>query len=153
MNSEYGNFFNRYPWEWFVTVHFHKPVQQTYSLRCLKEWNIKVCTTEKLQTAYVAILTYKSHIPHFHILMFGRNRYGKTLRDVPRNEWEREWLERLGIKNERLAQVSLVEDKTAVSYYIAHAKNLILSNPERYELVTYNQKLLRKWDLRNQIIS
>ena len=147
----YGDFLNHYPWQWFVTVHFHKPVQQTYAVHCLREWNIKVCTTEKLQTAYIAVLTYRSHIPHFHVLMFGRNKYGKTLRDVPRHEWEKEWLKRLGIKNRRLAQILSVKHKKAVSYYIAHYRNMILPNSDRYELVTYNQKLLRKWDSQVQI--
>lgn len=130
----YGNFFDSWQWEWFPTLTFKEPVSLDIARRQLLNWNRDLSTGEGIQTAFIAVLNSTTFTPHWHVLMFGKNRHGKTLLDVLTGKWERKW--------PGIARIGVVRDNQAVSKYLA--RNIILWDSDQYDLITYNQKLLMK---------
>jgi len=131
----YGYFINSWPWEWFLTLTFREPVSFDTARRQLLNWNRDLCTSEGIQTAFIAVLNDTNFTPHWHLLMLGKNRHGKALQDVSRERWEREW--------PAIARIEVVRGNQAVSHYVA--RNITLWNPDLYELLVYNKKLLNKY--------
>ena len=73
--------------------------------------------------------------PHWHALIFGKNKNGRTLLDVLEKRWERKW--------PGIARIEAVRGNQAASHYVAG--NITLWNPDQYELFVYNNKLLNKY--------
>ena len=130
----YGNFINSWPWEWFPTLTFREPVSLDVARRQLLHWNRDLCKTEGIQTAFIAVLNDTNFTPHWHLLMFGKNRHGKTLQDISTGKWERKW--------PGIARIEIVRDNQAVSKYLA--RNITFWDSDNYDLITCNQKLLMK---------
>jgi len=74
-------------------------------------------------------------------LIFGKNKNGRTLLDVSEKRWERKW--------PGIARIEVVRGNQAVSHYLAG--NITLWNPDQYELLSYNKKLLNKYRQPRQI--
>jgi hypothetical protein len=130
----YGNFINRWPWQWFLTLTFREPVSLEFARRQLLNWNRNLCTSEGIQTAFIAVWNNTNFTPHWHALIFGKNKYGKTLLDILEKRWERRW--------PGIAHIEDVRNNHAVSQYVAG--NITLWNSDLYELFVYNNKLLNK---------
>ena len=131
----YGNFINSWPWEWFLTLTFREPVSLDVARRQLLHWNRALCTGEGIQTAFIAVWNNTNFTPHWHLLMFGKNRHGKTLQEVANERWERKW--------PAIARIEVVRGNQAVSHYVAG--NITLWDSDQYELLVYNKKLLNKY--------
>jgi hypothetical protein len=136
----YGYFINRWPWEWFLTLTFREPVSLNTARRQLLNWNRDLCTSEGIQTAFIAVWNNTNFTPHWHALLFGKNKNGRTLLDVLEKRWERKW--------PGIARIELVRGNQAASQYLAG--NITLWNPDQYELLFYNKKLLNKYRLPRQ---
>ena len=97
-------------------------------------WTRTLCTEEELQIAYYFVCVYSGNFIHLHLLMLGRNKYGKTLADVPHKGWEWEW--------PFLAQIDIPRELEGVSKYVAgHLYKNVL---DHVEIDCYNTKLLKK---------
>jgi hypothetical protein len=131
----YGNFINSWPWEWFLTLTFREPVSFNTARRQLLNWNRDLSTGEGIQTAFIAVLNDTNFTPHWHLVMFGKNKHGKTLLEVARERWERRW--------PGIARIEVVRGNQAVSHYVAG--NITLWNSDLYDLLVYNNKLLNKY--------
>jgi len=136
----YGNFINRWPWEWFLTLTFREPVSLDTARRQLLNWNRDLCTSEGIQTAFIAVWNNMNFTPHWHALIFGKNKNGRTLLDVLEKRWERKW--------PGIARIELVRGNQAASHYVAG--NITLWNSDLYDLLVYNRKLLDKYRLARQ---
>jgi hypothetical protein len=141
---DYGRFFERWRWEWFITLTFKNPVRKEAAIKELLRWNRQLCKRESIQTAFIAVVNCTNWTPHIHVLMFGINRKGKNLLNISTKSWQQSWADMERTKNQitRRAVIEWVTSNQCVSQYLA--KNMVFWNPELYELHVYNQKLLRK---------
>jgi len=130
----YGQFISSWRWEWFVTLTFADRIPLHLAKERLAQWNRDLCISEGIQAAYIAVFNCTGWTPHCHVLMLGRNKHGKTLQDVSASRWEKRWA--------GIARVELPSDNLAVSRYLAG--NMTPWDTDHYDLVTYNQKLLKK---------
>ena len=142
--KDYGRYFERWRWEWFVTLTFKNPVRKETAIKQLRDWNRSLCKNESIQTAFIAVLNYTNWTPHIHVLMFGINRNGKNLLDISTKNPQQFWaeMERTRNRQPRRAVIEWVTSNRSVSQYLA--KNMVFWHPELYELHIYNQKLLKK---------
>jgi hypothetical protein len=107
---EWRAYFARFPWQWKVELTFNKKFtkgswfcvgdvetleseKMTYfsGRKLFKRWQLQIVDKEKLQIGAYLIASYKLDYLHFHVLMLGRNRDGKTLLDCATREWCRRW--------------------------------------------------------------
>lgn len=122
-------------WEWFASFNFNEnqfnvSIDHTYKM--LKDWIIPLCKEEKIQIAYMGLFV-NYPMPHIHLLLYGINRYGKTLNNVDKHLWEGKWRGDASIKN--------VDYNEGVIQYITE-RNTYNNN---FELIQpYNNKLLKK---------
>jgi hypothetical protein len=123
---------------------FKNPVRKETAIEQLRYWNRRLCKQESIQTAFIAVLNYTNWTPHVHVLMFGINRNGKNLLNISTKNWQLFWadMERSRNRLPRRAVIEWVTSNQRASQYLAH--NMTPWNPEKYELVLYNQKLLAK---------
>jgi hypothetical protein len=115
--------------------HFWKPISLDIAIRQLLHWNRDLSTSERIQTAFIAVLNNTNFTPHWHVLMLGKNKNGRTLLDVSERKWERKW--------PGIVRIEVVRHNQAVSKYLA--RNMTFWNSDQYELLVYNKKLLNKY--------
>jgi len=125
---------NSWQWEWFSHLTCREPVSKYTAQKLLLSWIRSLCTIERIQVACIAVVNCKNLTPHWHVLMFGKNKKGRTLMDVLEKRWERKW--------PGIARIEVVRGNQAASHYVAG--NITLWNSDLYELLVYNKKLLDK---------
>jgi hypothetical protein len=131
-NNSYTDFLNSWDWQWFVTLTFDGTDFTEYRINSLMlTWTRSLCKIEKLQVAYCSVLVIKGSIPHMHLLMTSSSKNGKTLKDVNKRHWERQWF--------YWAKIEDSKSNYSVSDYLS--KNLVR---DAGELGFYNKKLLKK---------
>jgi len=131
--TELSGWFNKYSFQWFVSMRLKSyNVETAESL--LKIWRRDLCKTNHIQICHLGIIITSGFTgPHVHLLMSGKNRYGKTLMDMDREEWSRKWKGDCHIK-------PVVSDD--ITKYITLPRNTPLNH---FELVKpYNKYLLEK---------
>ena len=72
---------------------------------------------------------------HVHLLMLGKNRFGKTLLDVNGHKWEKEW-------RHGMATMEPIRSEVGADYYIQ--SHMAANNPDSWEVLLFNQQLLRQ---------
>jgi hypothetical protein len=82
----------RFPWEWLATLTFEPGTDYYFALRRFKKWRFKIIDTEKLRIGACLLTFLKDTSIHFHVLMLGHNRNGKSLIDCSRRKWSTDWL-------------------------------------------------------------
>ena len=129
-NIIYAEFLNEWTWQWFATltfldVGFNKEKTHERRLR----WTRSLSKKEKLRVGYYYALVFKDRHPHLHLLMIGRNKYGKTLNDVDSYYWQKQW--------DYIARIEKPMSNVSVSNYFS-------ANLAEFtgELGIYNVKLL-----------
>jgi hypothetical protein len=132
---QYGHFINSWQWEWFSHFTCREPVSKYTAERQLLSWIRSLCTTERIQIACVALVNCTNLTPHWHALMFGKNKNGRTLLDVSEKRWVRKW--------PGIARIEPRRNNNAVSHYVAN--NITLWNSDLYEVFIYNNKLLKAY--------
>jgi hypothetical protein len=133
IKDEWALYFTKWPWEWWVTLTFEDTVDQDLARERLIDWTRKICVREKLQLAYMAVYNQRKR-GHLHLLMLGRNRYGKTLRDVSIERCNKDW--------KAYSRIKPIENIYGLGPYLS--KNLVLWNSDLSDIVFYNIKLLKK---------
>jgi hypothetical protein len=148
MKKDYADFLRHWPWEWFATLTFKYPIGKETAINQLRLWTRYLCKLEGIQTAYIAVLNYTNPTPHVHALLLARCKDGVTLQDIPTDKWESIWAhpDEPGPRVNGRAKIEVVRKNRAACWYLA--RNMTLWNPELYELVTFNKKLLAKTDRR-----
>jgi hypothetical protein len=136
----YYRMFRRYTWEWFVTLTLTYEFDNMMKIRDMfLNWVRKLQKTEHIQVAIVYIICEKGKHQHIHVLMSGRGKHEggfKTLANVKRRNWEKEWRFFAKIKK-------INNQEKACRYLAAHS---FKKNCDEYELDFYNLKLLKKID-------
>jgi hypothetical protein len=130
-------FIAQWPFEWWVTLTFENTVNQEIARKKLNIWTRKICKQEELQLAYFAVFNELKR-GHLHLLMLGKNRNGKALKDVSKKRWTEEWVD-------GNAEIKKVFNLMGVSSYLS--QNLTLNNPNLSNIYSYNQRLLKKYKL------
>lgn len=69
-------FLDTWDWQWFATLTFPEHIR--FSEEAIHkhriQWTRKLCTSERIQLGYAFVLSYKSGLPHLHMLMIGRGK-------------------------------------------------------------------------------
>jgi hypothetical protein len=135
----------QFPFEWWVTVSYKDlpegtTVKSEYAKVKLKVWIRKLIKEERLQIAYFGVINKVNRI-HLHLLILGRNRFGKTLLDVSPSKWEKEW--------KAMAKISPIYDLAGVSKYFE--RNTILWDNTLSEVIDFNSRLLKNVQKTNGI--
>jgi hypothetical protein len=137
IKDEWALYFTKWPWEWWVTLTFKDTVDQELARKRLLDWTRQICVREKLQLAYMAVYNQRNR-GHLHLLMLGRNRYGRTLRDISIEECNEDWDDNSLIKP--------IYNIYGLGSYLS--KNLVLRNSDLSDIVLYNKKLLKKCEIK-----
>jgi hypothetical protein len=116
-NKIYSDWFNQYPWEWFVTLTFpdYPRFSEDKVDKLRLDWTRALCVTERIQVGYMYALVYKDGHPHLHLLMIGGNKTGRGLSDVDKSLWKKKWRWN--------AKIELPESNLAVSNYLDKNKS------------------------------
>ena len=89
--GEWRSYLERFPWEWHATLTVEDGVGFFKAMHLFERWRLCLVAVQKLRVgAYLISASKKRHI-HFHVLMVGRNRFGKCLRDCDPKPWEAAW--------------------------------------------------------------
>jgi hypothetical protein len=135
----YLQMFRRYPWEWFATLSI-KDEMNTIKIRTiLFNWVRKIQKTERIQVAFVYVICEKGKHQHVHLLMSGNcNANGeiKTLKNIKRRNWEKQW--------PFFAKIKKVNNQEKACRYLA--AHTFKKKCDDYELDFYNLNLLKKID-------
>jgi len=136
------SWFQEYEFEWFVTMRIKTSSPGNTienSERLLKLWKRNLCKNNHIQICYLGVIVVSwMEGFHIHLLMSGKNKYGQTLKDMDREEWEREWF-KLAKKD---CHIEDIYNNDGVMRYITLPKN---TPSNRFELVyPSNKGLLKK---------
>mgnify|MGYP001431319654 CR=1 FL=1 len=133
-----SDWMNDYNWEWFISLNLpNGNIENTENL--LKKWRCKMCSENHIQICYVGhIINSKITGHHVHLLMSGKNKDRKTLLDMDKYQWKKEW----GKITHRNCDIQFIKDDGVIDY-MNKGKN----TPHNYsEMVNpYNIKLLKKY--------
>ncbi len=138
--TEYGEalkfYLQEFGFEWFCTLNIERKlkIRNVDEVdKILRRWTIKMSIQDHIQVAYMGLLNRVPH-DHVHLLMLGKNRYGHTLLDKKRSDWEHAYKK----MSKNTAEIKRVRDMGASSYIADHNTPL-----DRFEMVMpYNRKLL-----------
>lgn len=139
--GNWASYLSQFPFEWWVSLTFKELIKSEFAKKKLETWSRKLIKEERLQIAYFCVINEVNRI-HLHLLVLGRNRYGKTLLDVSVERWQQAW------KAE--AKISPIYDITGISKYFE--RNAILKDDNLSEVLLYNLKLLKKVKISNNLI-
>ena len=103
-----------FPFEWHATFTFSPRTDFFYGIKRFKRWRLSLINEEKLQIAASLTSSSKGGQLHFHVLLLGQNKEGKTLLDVSPRKWESRW-------HPLFCRISLIENlETATDYVARH---------------------------------
>lgn len=105
----------RFPWQWFATFTFKPDTYYFTALERFKEWRCSLLDDEKMRVGASLMSSHKRGNLHFHVLLLGRNRHGKTLFDCYPRRWESSWRDAYKTS----VRINIVEDRYKVCNYVA----------------------------------
>ena len=128
------SYLSQFPWQWMC----RSPVRarlNCFSAQCrFKKWRMKLIDEEKLRVGiYLLTASKRGHI-HFHALMIGRNRHGKTLHDCSRRRWESRW--------KGHARIKTIESNFGACDYLA--RHFFGWRSDRTEVYSFDRHLLHQ---------
>ncbi len=139
LSKRYARYLRNWEWEWFGSFTFstRRRFGDWLVKRHILKWTRNLCIGEHIQVGYFYVLCWNYGHPHVHLLMIGRGRSDqgvKTLGNVCGTAWAMRWPFYAKIESP-ISQVRVVR------YFTAH---LYRKKCFRYEIDSYNTKLLRK---------
>ena len=152
MRNHWAEFIWQFPFHWWVSLTSKVPLPQSPGRDRILEWVRQLCVEEGMQVAFIAVENEFSHRAHWHLLMLGRNRFGRDLSSVDKKKWAKRWWKTNcspRIKVKKGALIKDVEEIVGVSSYLA--RNLVVKNPDASDLFIYNKKLLKRSTRRSPI--
>lgn len=155
---------SKHRFQWWVTLTCKDREALESAKDSLVQWRNKLCREEKMQIGYFAVVSEetrkrkarvddpatirvepKSRL-HWHLLMVGRDRSGRTLHNVFPERWAKEWWRKNcapSIPWYKGAWIIPVYDVQGVSQYLV--KNWNPSRPKFSDVVVYGQRVLSKF--------
>ena len=136
-----------HPFQWFASLTFEGPVTQGLARDRLRDWSRKICRTEGMQLAFIAVVVQEECRCHLHALILGRNRCGKTLHGVSLERWERAWWKvncGPAIPWRDGARIDPVYDTKGLSRYVIEDNLIRYRLTALTDLFFYNERLLAK---------
>jgi hypothetical protein len=131
-----------YPFELFSTLTFrYDKTPHNTELFC-KGWIRDISKREGVQIASLGVISGLVH-PHLHLLMLGRSKNNKTLKDINIDYWKNEWS-----KFSSGADIQRIYYRKGVAPYIAKHFTFI---GDYSMLFDYNGKLLNKTRIKKNI--
>lgn len=106
-----------------------------YAKHDFTEWRIELIEEERIQVAYIGVICTTELQTHIHLLMLGKNRFGKTLSDVDASKWVKRW--KYGI-----AEIEPIHSKIGSDFYIQ--SHMSKYKPDAWDILDFNLNLLRK---------
>jgi len=82
---------SRFPWQWAATFSFEYGTNYFVAQKKFIKWRFKLIDEEKLRVGAYIMSSSKKRKLHFHGLLLGRNRHGKTLMDCDCRKWRNVW--------------------------------------------------------------
>jgi len=150
---EWSDYLLHFPWEWHVTLTFDNKlfnerwyrigtlrplslgkINYPYARVLYRRWQFKLIDRERLQIGACCLSSYKNGRIHLHILMLGRNREGKTLKNCSRKCWEKIW--------PYFARINTVQDCLTATNYVA--KHFLGFRSDHANVEFYNTSLLKR---------
>jgi hypothetical protein len=132
----YKSLLRDWQWEWVIHLTFK---QIRLSEKVVKDflirWTRELCKCEGIQVGYFCMFSFNWGHPHLHLLMIGRNKNGKTLLEVSKSEWEKNWPYN--------AKIEIPRSNKKVAKYVA--ANFFWSKSTNPFMEAYNIKLLNKY--------
>ncbi len=138
LKDAWSEFFSDQYFEWFVTLTFQRPVSAEAARRHFIEWVRSLCVNEHIQVAAKGVYNRKAG-GHLHLLMFGRNKKWKSLRNVSKEKWSKEWS-----KYKCGCLIENVRDLKGAARYLACNVDPYLYDDDPYSVFEYNARLLKK---------
>jgi hypothetical protein len=126
---------SNYPFERFVTLTFAGQRNIKYVEAPLTEWKIDLLEEEAIQIAYIGVIYITDTQTHIHLLMLGKNRFGKTLLDVDGSKWEKRW-------THGKAEIEQIENEIGADFYIQ--SHMSVNRPDSWTILGYNKQLLKQ---------
>lgn len=131
IKEAYASMIAAHPHEIFVTLHFENArVSDEQARKCCLEFVRNVGKSYRTVAAGWGVFN-RLHHPHCHLVLFGKTR---SVRSLQTSDAERMW--RYGS-----AFVSPYEDRGACDYL---ARNMTLNAPEKYDLMPFGLRILKK---------
>ena len=134
--TEIVDYLNNIDWQWFCTLTFNEHKFRGYKSNTIQSlvnrFYRDICISEGIQVAGFYVISYRDGHPHVHALLFGKNKFGKSLSDVEPSKWERAW--------PSIAKIEVPISRESVCRYFA--KHFYGAN-NRNCLEFYNIKLLK----------
>ena len=131
---EWRSYLNRFPWEWFAHLTFDDSITFFVAKKLFDRWRLRLIDEEQLRIGAYLISACKNGHIHFHVLMVGRNRVGKSLLDCDPRRWEADW--------KFHARISRVINNFGASRYAA--LNFLGFKSDHTEAESFDQTLLRQ---------
>jgi hypothetical protein len=88
---DFKDYVMRWPWEWMITLTFESGITFFPAHEHFERWRLRLIHEERIRFAAYRITRSKNKRIHMHCLALGRNREGKTLRDVSADKWAARW--------------------------------------------------------------
>lgn len=138
--------FNPYSYQWFISLGL--PETSKFIEKYLKEWRISFCEKENIQICYCGVHVFSQDKGnHIHLLVNGKNRFGKTLLDYDlQNELEHKRLGKIWSQiSHKSCCIEEVKDIEGIIDYFYLPRNTPINH---FDVVPiYNIKLMEKYKL------
>lgn len=95
----------------FITLTFAGVRNMKYAKIDVTEWRMELIEEEKIQVAYIGVIYTTESQTHIHLLMLGKNRFGKRLSDVDASKWAKRW-------QHGIAKIGPIDSKIGSDFYI-----------------------------------
>lgn len=89
---EWGRYLERWSWEWLCALPVREGIDYFRAHQIFRVWRLRLAHEEDIQLGLYIITRTKMRVLHMHLLALGRNRKGKTLRDVSAEKWKACWM-------------------------------------------------------------
>lgn len=133
--NQIHNWYSQYCFHAFVTLTFNDEDMDTTSIDTkLKYWIRNLYKSEKMQFCYMGIISkhYGHSRKHIHLLMYGKNRFGKIMTNCNLENFKLFW--------GSIVDIKIIYDSRSLNDYVVY-RNMGAS----FEIVKpYNPKLLKK---------
>ena len=130
-------YLNRFPWEWAASLTFRDEVNFFTAQHHFRRWRLRMIDEEKLRIGAYTLSSYKKGRIHLHVLLFGRNRHGKTLLDCSMRKWVSYWLRNVGF-----ARITPVTSNLVACNYVG--LHFLGFKSDHAQVDSYDSRLLKR---------
>lgn len=122
-------------WQWHATLTFPDNTDYFFALRRFNRWRLRIIDQERLRLGIYLLTSYKKGTIHFHALLLGKNRHGKTLLESSPRKWEGAW-------QPYFSRIRVVESNSYICHYVA--MNSLPFKSDVFDTHYYDSRLLQQ---------